>query len=68
MEGGLGEQVGIIPRAFQHVFEIIHSADNHSYIVQCSMLELYNEQIYDLLEGGSDRLELRERPEEGFYV
>lgn len=32
------------------------------------MLELYNEQIFDLLDSSLDKLELHERPEEGFYV
>ena len=60
---------GIIPRAFEHIFEAIETSDNVKYLVHASYLEIYNEEIRDLL--GKDvkkRLELKEHPERGVYV
>lgn len=42
-------QRGIIPRAFQHIFESIEVAENTKYLVHASYLEIYNEEIRDLL-------------------
>ncbi|XP_023010845.3 kinesin-like protein KIF17 isoform X3 [Maylandia zebra] len=62
-------QKGVIPRAFEHIFESIQCAENTKFLVRASYLEIYNEEIRDLL--GSDakqRLELKEHPERGVYV
>ncbi|KAM9758411.1 kinesin-like protein KIF17 isoform 2-T2 [Menidia menidia] len=62
-------QRGVIPRAFEHIFESIQCAENAKFLVRASYLEIYNEEIRDLL--GSDtkqRMELKEHPERGVYV
>ncbi|CAJ1050164.1 kinesin-like protein KIF17 isoform X2 [Xyrichtys novacula] len=62
-------QRGVIPRSFEHIFESIQCAENTKFLVRASYLEIYNEEIRDLL--GSDtkqRLELKEHPERGVYV
>uniref|UniRef100_A0A3P9HE72 Kinesin-like protein n=1 Tax=Oryzias latipes TaxID=8090 RepID=A0A3P9HE72_ORYLA len=62
-------QRGVIPRAFEHVFETIQCAENTKFLVRACFLEIYNEDIRDLL--GNDtkqRLELKEHPERGVYV
>ncbi|XP_045885365.1 kinesin-like protein KIF17 isoform X4 [Micropterus dolomieu] len=62
-------QKGVIPRAFEHIFESIQCAENTKFLVRASYLEIYNEDIRDLL--GNDtkqRLELKEHPEHGVYV
>ncbi|XP_075629496.1 kinesin-like protein KIF17 isoform X3 [Balearica regulorum gibbericeps] len=62
-------QKGIIPRAFEHIFESIQCAENAKFLVRASYLEIYNEDIRDLL--GPDtkqKLELKEHPEKGVYV
>ncbi|XP_013790646.1 kinesin-like protein KIF17 [Limulus polyphemus] len=62
-------QRGIIPRAFEHIFEAIETTDNTKYLVHASFLEIYNEEIRDLL--GKDhkkKLDLKEHPEKGVYV
>ncbi|KAM9370170.1 kinesin-like protein KIF17 [Phaethornis superciliosus] len=62
-------QKGIIPRAFEHIFESIQCAENAKFLVRASYLEIYNEDIRDLL--GADtkqKLELKEHPEVGVYV
>ena len=42
-------QRGIIPRAFEHIFESIQVAENTKFLVHASYLEIYNEEIRDLL-------------------
>ncbi|CAH8545024.1 unnamed protein product [Dicrocoelium dendriticum] len=62
-------QRGIIPRAFDHIFETISLSRDTKFLVHVSYLEIYNEDIRDLL--GKDtkaRLELKEHPEKGVYV
>ncbi|XP_061639589.1 kinesin-like protein KIF17 isoform X8 [Phyllopteryx taeniolatus] len=62
-------QRGVIPRAFEHIFESIQCAENTKFLVRASYLEIYNEEIRDLL--GNDtkqRLELKEHPEPGVYA
>jgi len=61
---------GIIPRAFEHVFKTIDASSNiKQFLVRASMLELYNEEIRDLLaKNPKNKLELREKPDVGVYV
>lgn len=57
------EQRGIIQRAFEHIFEAISVARGRRYLAQCSYLEIYNENIRDLLEPttASSLLQLKEQ-------
>ncbi|XP_036387720.1 kinesin-like protein KIF17 [Megalops cyprinoides] len=62
-------QRGIIPRAFEHIFESIQCAENTKFLVRASYLEIYNEEIRDLLgTEAKHKLELKEHPERGVYV
>lgn len=62
-------QRGIIPRSFEHIFEAIDSNENMKYLVHASYLEIYNEEIRDLLGADSKKkLELKEHPDKGVYV
>ena len=38
------------------------------YLCSCSFLEIYNEQVYDLLDTSSTGLHLRENIKRGVYV
>ena len=41
---------GLVPRAASAIFQgISHDLDGSSWSVQCSFLEIYNEEIHDLL-------------------
>lgn len=43
---------GIIPRSFSHIVNIINSTQDKQYLVRCSYLEIYNEEVHDLLGKG----------------
>lgn len=45
---GMGEK-GVIPRVIDDIFEIIESKQDWSFKVAVSFMELYQEQLYDLL-------------------
>ncbi|XP_077548507.1 osmotic avoidance abnormal protein 3-like [Haemaphysalis longicornis] len=63
------QQKGIIPRSFEHVFEAIAAADSSKYLVHASYLEIYNEDVRDLLAGDPrKKLDLKEHPDKGVYV
>ncbi|KAI6206711.1 hypothetical protein M3Y94_00943400 [Aphelenchoides besseyi] len=64
------EQRGVIPNAIDHIFQHIASANSQQqYLVRASYLEIYQDQIRDLLSRDQKkRLELKERPDRGVYV
>lgn len=63
------EKRGVIPNSFEHIFTHISRSQNQQYLVRASYLEIYQEEIRDLLsQDQSRRLELRERPDTGVYV
>ncbi|XP_009900091.2 kinesin-like protein KIF3B [Dryobates pubescens] len=71
MEGVRGdpEKRGVIPNSFEHIFTHISRSQNQQYLVRASYLEIYQEEIRDLLaKDQSKRLELKERPDTGVYV
>lgn len=62
---------GIIPNAFEHIFGCIDSADNKEkkFLVRCSYLEIYNEDVRDLLGKDVDkRLDLKEDANKAVFV
>ena len=62
-------QNGILPRAFDHLFESIAAASGIKYLLFASYLEIYNEEIRDLLGADSKKkLELKESADKGVYV
>ncbi|XP_076066505.1 kinesin-like protein KIF3B isoform X2 [Oratosquilla oratoria] len=63
------DQRGVIPNSFEHIFNHIARSKNQQYLIRAAYLEIYQEEIRDLL--GKDqkkRLELKERPDTGVYV
>ncbi|CAD5117991.1 DgyrCDS6732 [Dimorphilus gyrociliatus] len=62
-------QRGIIPRAFDHIFETVQVTEGSKYLIHSSYLEIYNEEIRDLLgKDSKKKLDLKEHPEKGVYV
>ncbi|XP_034432696.1 kinesin family member 3Cb [Hippoglossus hippoglossus] len=60
---------GVIPTSFQHIFTHISRTQNQKYLVRSSYLEIYQEEIRDLLFKDNNRkLELKENPDFGVYV
>uniref|UniRef100_A0A7S3DF42 Kinesin-like protein n=1 Tax=Palpitomonas bilix TaxID=652834 RepID=A0A7S3DF42_9EUKA len=61
---------GLIPRSFEHVFGTIGEApEEKQYLVRVQYLEIYNEEVRDLLGGDHNvALELKEHPDKGVYV
>lgn len=64
------ELKGIIPRAYVHIFGWIDEADEGvKYLVRCSYLEIYNENILDLMGNKKDhKLDVKEDPQKGIFV
>ncbi|KAF7395897.1 hypothetical protein HZH68_009947 [Vespula germanica] len=63
------EKRGIIPRSFEHIFNHIGRSENMQYLVRASYLEIYQEEIRDLLHRDQSlRFELKEKPESGVFV
>uniref|UniRef100_A0A182RJ75 Kinesin-like protein n=1 Tax=Anopheles funestus TaxID=62324 RepID=A0A182RJ75_ANOFN len=63
--------IGIIPRSFEHIFEAISLASELRYLVLVSYLEIYNETIRDLLQPqnqATGSLQIKEVPSEGVTV
>uniref|UniRef100_A0A5S6Q266 Kinesin-like protein n=1 Tax=Trichuris muris TaxID=70415 RepID=A0A5S6Q266_TRIMR len=62
-------QRGIVPRTFEHIFEAIATAENVKFLVCASYLEIYIEDVRDLLgKVGKQKLEIKEHQERGVYV
>lgn len=63
------EEKGVIPNSFNHIFTHISRSQDEQYLVRASYLEIYQEEIRDLLnKDHTKRLDLRERPDTGIYV
>eukprot|EP00112_Aurelia_sp_Birch-Aquarium-sp1_P008558 Seg1946.8 transcript_id=Seg1946.8/GoldUCD/mRNA.D3Y31 product="Kinesin-like protein KIF3B" protein_id=Seg1946.8/GoldUCD/D3Y31 len=60
---------GVIPNSFDHIFTHISRTHDQQYLVRASYLEIYQEEIKDLLsKDQKKKLELKERPDTGIYV
>ncbi|KAJ0751363.1 putative plus-end-directed kinesin ATPase [Helianthus annuus] len=65
---------GIVPRVFQRLFAEIQQEQDQAegkqinYQCRCSFLEIYNEQIGDLLDPTQRNLEIKDDAKHGFYV
>ncbi|KAL6960057.1 TRAFAC class myosin-kinesin ATPase superfamily [Sarracenia purpurea var. burkii] len=75
LEGNLSnDQQGLTPRVFERLFarineeQIKHADKQLMYQCRCSFLEIYNEQITDLLDPSQRNLQIREDVKSGIYV
>ncbi|KAJ8874948.1 hypothetical protein PR048_022838 [Dryococelus australis] len=68
MEGDISDK-GVVPRSFEHMFDCITSSCNTRYLVQASFLEIYQDEIKDLLDPhNGNQLVVREKPKIGVEV
>ncbi|KAJ9555477.1 hypothetical protein OSB04_010091 [Centaurea solstitialis] len=74
LEDESSDQQGLTPRVFERLFSRISEEQNkHTdkqlmYQCRCSFLEIYNEQITDLLNPSQGNLHIREDTKTGVYV
>ena len=61
---------GIIPNSFAHIFGCISETEkNKLFLVKCSYLEIYNEELRDLLNyDPKTKLELKENQDKGIFI
>ncbi|CAK65046.1 unnamed protein product (macronuclear) [Paramecium tetraurelia] len=62
----IGNNDGLLPQCLQYIFAC--SIEDPNVIIKGSYLEIYNEQIFDLLSSSSNSLQIREDPKKGIYV
>ena len=66
---GVGREKGIIPRATEDIFDYIRSCPaNRRFSVRASYMQIYNEQISDLLRPSTPSLSVREEKGKGVFV
>jgi hypothetical protein len=59
---------GIMSRSFEHIFKVIRGTTDKQFLVRCSMLELYNEEVRDLLTKNDEKLKLRRNQDGTVFV
>ena len=66
----LNENRGMIPRTIDDIFTFIekNSDSNTTFIIRSTYLQIYNEQISDLLKPEKKNLSIREDKKKGLYV
>lgn len=51
------DDIGLIPRVIEFVFQEVEARKSKAEcIIKCSFLEIYNEELHDLLEGSHDNV------------
>ncbi|CAN8022276.1 unnamed protein product, partial [Ixodes persulcatus] len=69
---GTDREMGLIPLAVKEVFNIIENVPDREYLLRISYLEIYNENLHDLMKTPSDSyfqsLQLRENSDGEPYV
>jgi hypothetical protein len=59
---------GIIPRTFSQIMSVVAEKSDCQFMVRVSFLEIYNENIRDLLSDSDDKLEIKEDKDRGIFV
>ncbi|CAI7929102.1 unnamed protein product, partial [Closterium sp. NIES-54] len=59
---------GVIPLSVRQVFDTISQTMNREFLLRVSYLEIYNEEINDLLAPDNRRLQIHESSERGVFV
>jgi len=66
----VGDNAGLIPRAAHRLFQLAAADEELNLTVTCSFLQIYNNQVFDLLRDKSMRrpLRIRERRKQGIFI
>jgi centromeric protein E len=67
-EGSVTENGGIVHLAAADIFEHIRNTPDRVFSVSASFLEIYNEEVRDLLSPDTKTLQIREDPRRGVFV
>jgi centromeric protein E len=67
-EGSVAESGGIVHMAANDIFSQIKQAQDRIFLVRASFLEIYNEEVRDLLSDSNRNLPVREDPLRGVFV
>ncbi|KAJ1547350.1 hypothetical protein HK096_003301 [Nowakowskiella sp. JEL0078] len=65
---GNAKEPGIIPKAIFQIFHEINQNPEREYLLRVSYLEIYNENIRDLLNPENDNLKIHENPNREIFV
>ncbi|CAL1385826.1 unnamed protein product [Linum trigynum] len=65
---GSATELGVIPLAVHDVFDIINEHVDREFLLRMSYMEIYNEDINDLLAPEHRKLQIHENLERGIYV
>ena len=67
---GTGDNGGIVHMAAQDIFSLISKDPQRIFLIRVSFIEIYNEEVRDLLVTGDDQdvLTIREDPQRGVFV
>jgi centromeric protein E len=68
LEQGSGGEGGVVHMAAQDIFSQIAQQPNRIFLVRVSFLEIYNEEVRDLLADSIQSLQIREDPRRGVFV
>ena len=49
-ETDLESKSGLLIQSLKHLFDIVKEAKDKTYFIKCSYVEIYNDQVYDLLQ------------------
>lgn len=68
IEDGSHSDGGIVHMAVRDIFSHIESQKDRMFLVRASFLEIYNEDVRDLLSHSTESLQIREDPRHGVFV
>nr|KYP46210.1 Centromere-associated protein E [Cajanus cajan] len=65
---GSETDLGVIPRAVRDIFATIETMSDREFLIRVSYMEIYNEEINDLLVVENQKLQIHESLERGVFV
>jgi centromeric protein E len=68
IEDGTVDGGGVVHMAAKDIFSMIEQSQDRIFLVRASFLEIYNEEVRDLLSNSHQTLPVREDPRRGVFV